>query len=199
MARINNRNEKNHLRQIGLKAAVPLAAAFAIHKTAPPLLDKVLNRVSIRPPYVVSEEAAALHQRLFVVDLHCDALLWNRDLLRRYDYGHIDLPRLIEGNVALQVFAAATHAPLGINFDQNRDWVNLIGLLGVVQGRPLRTWTSRMQRALYMAHRLNDAVDRSGGRMMLVKNAADLDALRERRKSEKNLVGALLALEGVST
>jgi microsomal dipeptidase-like Zn-dependent dipeptidase len=32
--------------------------------------------------------------------MHADPLLWGRDLLKRASRGHVDLPRLIEGNVA---------------------------------------------------------------------------------------------------
>ena len=40
----------------------------------------------------------------FVADLHTDTLLWQHrgSMLERSGYGHVDVPRLIEGNVALQ-------------------------------------------------------------------------------------------------
>ncbi|MBI4278013.1 MAG: dipeptidase [Armatimonadetes bacterium] len=50
-----------------------------------------------------------LHRRAVVVDLHCDTVLeWfagRRRLARRTRRGHIDLPRLQEGGVDVQVFA----------------------------------------------------------------------------------------------
>jgi hypothetical protein len=43
----------------------------------------------------------ALHQQLRVADLHCDALVWNRDLTRRSRWGDLDFQRMIEGNCAV--------------------------------------------------------------------------------------------------
>ena len=47
-----------------------------------------LNNVYAQGPYVVSAEAEEVHARLTVVDLHCDAALWNRDILTRSSIGH---------------------------------------------------------------------------------------------------------------
>ena len=58
-----------------------------------------------------------MHQRLLIADLHADTLLWNRDLLKRSDYGHVDLPRLVEGNVAIQAFTVVTKSPRNFNID----------------------------------------------------------------------------------
>ena len=69
----------------------------------PALVDGRLNRIAGPPPPVPSERARALFAALRVVDLHADALLWQRDLAQR-GRGQVDVPRLIEGNVALQVF-----------------------------------------------------------------------------------------------
>jgi membrane dipeptidase len=49
------------------------------------------------------------HTQLFIADMHADTLMWpSRDLLERHEFGHVDLPRLIEGNVALQAFTIVT-------------------------------------------------------------------------------------------
>jgi membrane dipeptidase len=49
-------------------------------------------------------------RRILITDLHSDSLLAaldkGRDITLRSDEGHIDIPRLIEGNVAVQLFAA---------------------------------------------------------------------------------------------
>jgi len=51
---------------------------------------------------VVGNSAQELFNSLeFVADLHCDALLWNRDLTRKSDYGHVDFPRMQEGKVLI--------------------------------------------------------------------------------------------------
>jgi hypothetical protein len=99
-------------------------AAIAVPRIVPMAVEKRYNRVSLPPPYWVREEVEALHKRLFVADLHADPLLWRRNLLKRYDYGHVDIPRLVEGNVALQVFGVVTKAPKGINFERNDEPTN---------------------------------------------------------------------------
>jgi uncharacterized low-complexity protein len=60
-----------------------------------------------------------LHESLQVVDMQADTLLWDRSLLDRSDRGHVDLPRLQDGNVALEVFASVTKSPKGQNYDSN--------------------------------------------------------------------------------
>ena len=45
--------------------------------------------------------------------------MWNRDLLERADRGHVDLPRLREGHVALQVFSSVSKSPKGQNYESN--------------------------------------------------------------------------------
>ena len=175
----------------GLIAAVVLALrAFAGYK------DRRLNGVRQAPPYQVSAAARELHGRIFVADLHADSLLWRRNLLRRGAHGHVDLPRLREANVALQVFASVTQVPAGLNFERNAERRDLITLLAVAQGWPPRTWRSRLQRSLYAAERLADIAGRSGGQVMLIRTAADLDELVSRRRTDPGVVGALLAIEG---
>ena len=82
---------------------IALAALFVL---GPAAVERSANRVlpDTLPP--VPQAAAELHDKLFVADLHGDSLLWSRDLLERADYAHIDLPRLQDGGVDLQVFAA---------------------------------------------------------------------------------------------
>jgi hypothetical protein len=78
-----------------------------------------MNIVLPHEPYAVSDEARKLHDSLFVVDLHSDSLLWKRDLTRESDIGHMDVPRLQAGNVALQVFSATTKTPSDMNYSSN--------------------------------------------------------------------------------
>lgn len=55
----------------------------------------------------------ALHRDAVVIDLHCDTILevasGARDIRGRTPSGHIDLPRLREGGVDVQVFALFVH------------------------------------------------------------------------------------------
>jgi len=174
-----------------------VVAAIVVAWIVPPMVEKRLNNVSEPPPYRVREETGSLHKRLFVADLHADPLLWNRNLLKRHDYGHVDVPRLVDGNVALQVFAVATKVPWGLNFERNAADSDMVTMLAVAQAWPPRTWGSLLQRALYRAEKLERFAAQSQGRLVLVKSVRELDALLARRRTEPELVGALLALEGV--
>jgi membrane dipeptidase len=188
----------HYLAWMGVILLVILAGAAALVLwILPPRLEKRFNKVLAPPPYHTSAEAQNLHQRLQVVDLHADPLLWKRDLLQRSDYGHVDLPRLAEGNVTLQVFAAVTKTPRGLNFDSNPADSDMITALAVAQAWPPRTWGSLLQRALYQAHKLERFAARSNGRLLLVKSAREIEQLLARRETKPDLVGGLLALEGV--
>ena len=174
-----------------------VAIVYALPRFAAPLIEKVLNRVRRRPPFQMQEGARTLHKALFIADLHADPLLWKRNLLQRSSYGHVDFPRLAEGNVALQVFAAATKIPVGINFESNPARGDLLVPLNIVQAWPRRTWTSLLERALYQAEKLQAFIDQEPQRLLLVKNRQDLERLLAGRQSEPARIGALLALEGV--
>jgi len=158
--------------------------------------ERRLNGVADPGPYLVAPAAADLHERLTVVDLHADSLLWGRDLLARGTTGHVDIPRLIEGNAALQVFAATTKVPRHMSYDLNDDRSDDISLVALVQGWPRSTWRSLLARAEYLAGRLQATADRSDGRFRLVRSAADLDALLAARAADPAIVGGLLSIEG---
>ena len=102
-------------------------------------VDQGTNQIVPHDPYQVSEEAKALHASLRIVDLHSDTLLWKRDPLNRHAYGHMDLPRLKEGNVKLQVFSATTKSPDGQNYASNAGDTDRITALVQVQAWPVRT------------------------------------------------------------
>ena len=147
-------------------------------------------------PYLVAPAAADLHERLTVVDLHADSLLWGRDLLERADRGHVDVPRMIEGNAALQVFAVTTKVPRHLNYVANDDRSDDIALVALAQGWPRSTLRSLTARAEYQAGRLSRFAAASDGRLTLVRSGADLDGFLERRATDRSLVGGLLAIEG---
>ncbi len=85
-----------------LSGGVTLAALAAVLTVGVIAVDWYLNPVLDQESPPLSSEAETLHRSLFVVDLHADTLLWDRDMIRRAGRGHVDLPRLIEGNVAPQ-------------------------------------------------------------------------------------------------
>ena len=178
-------------------AVLVLAALAAFFFYLPKRVDAGMNGVAMKPPYAASDRARALHQRLFVADLHDDALLWSRDLLERHDYGHADLPRLEEGSVDLQVFATVTKSPRGQNFDSNPSDTDNITALAIAQRWPPRTWNSLLERALYQSERLHAAAAASGGRMQVVHTRAELEAALKDARPGGGRLAAVLATEGL--
>jgi microsomal dipeptidase-like Zn-dependent dipeptidase len=187
-----------HMRKfLASTAAVGVLLALAVFFfVVPREVDRRMNGVSFAPPYQASERARRLHERLFIADLHDDALLWSRDLLRRHDHGHADLPRLQEGRVGLQVFATVTQSPWGLNFYSNAADSDSITMLALAQRWPPRTWASLLERALYQGERLHEAAARSGGRMQVVRTAGELRAFTQAGGSGGRLA-AILATEGL--
>ena len=81
------------LRWFGLTLFVLLGAGILfLFLFMPPMVDRAKNTVARRGPFKVSGEAQALHQELLVADLHCDTLVWPRNLLEASSRGHVDLP-----------------------------------------------------------------------------------------------------------
>lgn len=164
---------------------------------APAIVEKGRNAVADHAAYPVSEEARALHQRLVIGDWHADSLLWKRDLLARGDRGQVDVPRLLEGNVAVQVFTAVTKSPMGQNYDENAaDAFDNITLLAFGQLWPIRTWGSIYQRAIYQAEKLHRFEAGSDGRLKIIRTRADLDAVLAARAGGEQVVGGILGIEG---
>ena len=173
-----------------------LCLVVAVLLTVPRLVDEDENKVLKKPPYAASARAATLHQDLTIADLHADSLLWGRDLLQRSSYGHVDIPRLAQGNVALQVFSMPTKSPHGLNIQSNEDKRDDIYLLAIVGRWPPRTWNSLTERALYQARRLHEMASGSRGGFVVIESSADLASYRERRRSNQHLTAGLLSIEG---
>jgi membrane dipeptidase len=159
-------------------------------------LEGFINRVDPTPLPPVSKHARALHDTSFVADLHADSLLFGRNLLERSRLGHVDLPRLQEGGVGLQVFSLPTVVPYGLNIENNeRGGLDLLTLAGVAQFSPTAV-QGPMDRALYRSSQLRDYANASGGALRLIENRGDLELLLAERAGGRELTGALLAIEG---
>ena len=170
---------------------------IAVLLIEPVRLDRSMNVVSGSHDYAkVSPEAMALHRDLMIVDLHADPLLWKRNILKRHDYGHVDLPRLVEGNVGLQVFASVTQVPAGQNYDSNPADSDRVTLLTVLNMQPVATWFSRYQRSIHHAEKLQRFERKAPSTLKLIRTASDMDLLLSSRKSSGKPVGILLAVEG---
>ena len=178
--------------------AIVLVALLALFfSLAPGILERDMNRVLEHPPYPISDAAKALHASLQVADLHADSILWQRDLLSRSDRGHVDLPRLQAGNVALQVFDSVTKSPAGQNYQSNAtDTRDNITALALAQAWPPRTWRSLTERALYQARRLQSAAAASQGQLQMIFSRPQLEQLLRQRAQGKPVVGAVLGTEG---
>lgn len=193
---------------------IPLAVlglgAAGFFGFGPGYLESTMNKIDGQPLRPVSAEAAALHKTLQIVDLHSDTLLWQRSLLDRADRGHEDLPRLQDGNVALQLFASTTKSPKGQNYDANGSDTDNITALTIAQLQPPRTWTSMLERSLWHAAKLDRAADQSNGELEKVTSVASLDAVIRKRaikypvwdaSAKKTTlpipVGAMLTVEGL--
>ncbi|PSQ82260.1 MAG: peptidase M19 [Bacteroidetes bacterium QS_1_63_11] len=180
----------------GLAGLISLGA-FVFFVVAAPIADAQYNTIRAEPPYDVTERARAVHDTLMVADLHNDLLLWSRDPLQRYDRGHTDIPRLREGGVGLQVFAAVTQVPRGQSYQgTDASALDQIPFLAAAQRWPVRTWTSRLERARYQAQKLRRTTARDE-KLLLLRTQADLDTLLARRTEDPAVMGTLLAVEGL--
>ncbi|MEY4574087.1 MAG: hypothetical protein RL251_209 [Pseudomonadota bacterium] len=173
------------------------AAAIGFFGFLPGYVEGSMNAVDGQPLIKVSDEAKALHKTLNIVDLHSDTLMWNRDLGDRADRGHMDLPRLQKGNVALQLFSSVTKTPKDQNYDGNGADTDNITLLTFAQLQPVKTWRSLVERSLYHAAKRDHAVTGSDGKLQAVDMAQQIDALLAARQKDRSTVGAMLTIEGL--
>ncbi len=181
--------------QTVLGLAVIGLAGFLIF--GPGIVERGKNAVLPHDPYPVSDQAAALHKDLIIGDWHADSLLWKRDLTKRASRGQVDIPRLQEGNVAIQMFTAVTKSPKGLNYDHNlADAPDNITLLALGQLWPIRTWVSLFERALYQAEKLHRFEAAAPNDLKIILTRTDLDAVLESRQNGQNIVGGLLGIEG---
>ena len=180
-----------------MPATLIAAAAVGFFGFLPSYVEGSMNQIDGKALIAVSDEAKALHKTLNIVDLHSDTLMWNRDLNDRVSRGHMDLPRLQDGNVALQLFSSVTKTPKNQNYDGNGADSDNITLLTFAQLQPVKTWHSLVERSLYHAAKRGDAVAGSNGALAAVDSAADLDRLRAARQTALRPVGAMLTIEGL--
>jgi membrane dipeptidase len=163
----------------------------------PGKLEESMNTVEPHSPYKISEAALELHKTLVVGDLHADSTLWQRDLLQRYHRGHVDIPRMREGNQAVQMFTSVTKTPVGQNYDENSASAgDIITFLATIQTWPTDTWSSLTARALFQAQKLHTMAAQAPNEFILILNANDLKTLLARRAQGEKVVGGLLGTEG---
>ncbi len=178
-------------------AGVAILAAGGFFAFAPGIVEDGQNRVVAHQPWPVSDTAKALHKRLVIGDWHADALLWDRDLTKRSSHGHTDLPRLRDGNVAVQVFTTVTKSPKGQNYEHNTASASdNITALVIAQLRPVASWTSLAARALDQAARLSAMAAAAPEQLQILRQRSDLERLLAARQAGATTIGGLLGAEG---
>lgn len=177
---------------IGLLSLL-IVAAFIFFGFVANYFDKKMNTVAVaaNSPSAPSYEAIP-----FVADLHCDMLLWNRNFFGLHQHGHVDLPRMQQANMALQVFTIVSKTPKGMNINRNDDKTDQIALLSFAQMRPPSTWFSLKSRALHQCDQLHEFAAASDGAFRVVTNRSELRDFIEARKSNRKRIAGMLGLEG---
>ena len=177
--------------------SILVIAVAATWTLAPGMIENQMNRVEPHEPYSISPAAQSLHQSLIIGDWHSDSPLWQRDLAKHSPRGHVDIPRLQQGNVALQMFTTVTKSPKGQNYERNStDSGDNITLLAMAQGWPPRTWDSLAERALYQADKIQSLAEDHPDDVRLILSKQDLDSFLKQRQTNNSLVGALIGTEG---
>ncbi len=177
--------------------ALVILLAIGFFTFAPGIVERSMNKVAAVPLPTVSPATRALHKTLQIADMHADTLLWRRDLLSHSAQGQVDLPRLIDGNVALQIFSSVSKTPKNQNYDANPANTDNITLLAIANGQPPRTWGSLLERSLWHAEKLRGFAQNSAGRLRVVDTPAGLDRLLADRAAGTQVVGAMLSVEGL--
>lgn len=180
-----------------LLITVLVASLITARLVVPAYAERGMNVVRAHAPWPVSAAAQHLHDSLIIGDWHADSLLWDRNLLKRADYGQVDFPRLREGNVAFQVFTAVTKSPSGQNYHANAtDAADNITLLAIAQTWPPATWNSLFERALYQVGKLKHYEEEAPEQVRVIRSRADIEAVLQARASGQPLIGALMGMEG---
>ena len=159
-------------------------------------LERFVNRVDSVVLPGVTDEALRIHDESLVVDLHADSLLFDRDLSVRSDVGHVDIPRLREGGVALQMFTAATRMPFTFDLHEvDTDSSDILTVGFIAQRAPMARLGPR-DRALHQAGRLSELIENSEGGLLPVRTRAELDAAIAAHRENADVVGAIFGVEG---
>lgn len=187
------------LTKIALSAPIILAVVYGVAiQVLPQTGESLLNKVFYPlPEFTPSQEVIDFHNSLTIVDWHADSLMWTyRDLTQRSSVGHVDLPRLQEGNIAIQGMGSVTKVPLFMSFDKNTNKTDAISLVAFFQQWPLSALKSLTARAVLLAERLHELASHSNGVVHVLKYKEDVGEFLEKRKSNKKLVGTFLGIEG---
>ncbi|MCW3125599.1 MAG: peptidase renal dipeptidase [Bacteroidetes bacterium] len=182
-------------KKILITVAVLLAlGAVILFGIVPRMLDRKMNTTIHQA--TAADRVSWYDSIPFIADMHCDALLWNRDLLKRADHGHVDIPRMQEANAALQIFTITSKTPRGQNYESNSDKTDQIALLAFVQLRAPSDWFSIKARSLHQIEALHKTADRSKGTFRVITNKVELEQYIKDRSADHKFTAGMLGLEG---
>ena len=183
------------IKKIFIVIAVVIAiAAVIFFSFVPQYFDKKSNVVA---NHIKAEDRMTWYDSIpFIADLHCDMLLWDRDFFKQHDYGHVDLPRMQQANVAMQIFTIVSKVPRGMNIERNDDKTDQIALLSFGQLRPPKTWFSIKERALHQINQLHEFAKKSSNQFRVITNKRELQKFTEDRNANRQLASGMLGLEG---
>lgn len=195
---MKRKRQLNKILRLGLILTTSLVAVVAIvvFSFGPAFIEKRFNSVGSQLVPQLSSSSQSLQQSLTIADLHADSLLWGRDLAEFANYGHVDVPRLIQGNVALQTFTVVTKVPHPLRLEDNDDRSDDIIKFAILQRWPISTWFSLKERALYQAKQLQAVESKASDRFKIIKTKQDLNNYLDRRKKDREITAGLLGLEG---
>jgi microsomal dipeptidase-like Zn-dependent dipeptidase len=182
---------KLFLKYLGLFLLVALIGFFVF---APRYIDESMNKVTLKVEH--PEKPVWYDSIPFIADLHCDALLWDRDNLKKNSYGHVDIPRMQEANMAFQVFTIVSKTPRGINIEQNSDETDQIALLSFAQLRSPEDWFSVKKRALHQTKELYKTAEQSKGNFRVITSRENLEHYIQDRAGNRSLTAGMLGIEG---
>ena len=195
---MRRRRPLTQLVRLGLIGATSLAIALLIiiFSHGPTFIAQRFNPVGHQVLPSISSDVQALHDSLTIVDLHADSLLWGRDLSQQSESGHVDVPRLLQGNVALQVFTVVTKVPTPLLLEGNAADSDSVIQLALLQRWPMATWFSLAERALYQAKQLQRLEQQSPDQFQVIETQQDLNTYLASKEAGQLMTAGLLGLEG---
>jgi len=186
--------------KMAMVAAVLFSGAVLYVFTMPLNVERVMGENKVHPhaPYHISSEAKELHKTLNVADWHTDSLMWLRDILDASDIGQVDVPRLEQANMAVQVFTSVTRVPsAGTQVADNPGHGDKISQLAFADKWPSETRDSLFARAAFHANKLHDVAARAPDRVKLILTQEDMQEVMNKRRQGDKIVGAVLGTEGL--
>ncbi|WP_298412787.1 membrane dipeptidase [Hydrotalea sp.] len=168
--------------------------AIAFFLLAPGIAERSMNKIIHRN--IIMQPVNWYDSIPFIADLHCDALLWNRNLLKRSKDGHVDIPRMQQANAAFQVFTIVSKTPRGINIENNTDKTDQIALLSFAQLKPIQDWFSIKARALHQCEQLHRFAKQSNGIFRVITSQKELKKFILDRNTNHQLTAGMLGIEG---